>query len=105
MSEKTGTPKSESPELINFLVLLLFILFLTLAHSCRGNQAAPNEDNSTTPNRNARLGLWLAKKDELIEHESAAFDLVMTAWFEPDEAADIRKRHPSAKLLAGLSLN
>jgi len=87
------------------LVLLLLILFLPITTSCRENPVVPKEDNSTTVSRSPRLGLWLAKKGELIEHESAAFDIVMTAWFEPGEAAVIRERHPSAKLLAGLSLN
>lgn len=105
MSEKTGTPKSKFPGHVRTPVLLLFVLLLLIMYSCSENPAAPNDDSGTTPSRNARLGLWLAKKDELIKHESAAFDLVMTAWFEPGEAAHIRERHPSAKLLAGLSLN
>jgi len=101
----TGKYRSKIPGHVRLLVLLLFVLFITLPHSCREVPIANNDDNSTTTSRNARLGLWLAKKNELIEHESAAYDLVMTAWFEPGEAADIRDRHPSAKLLAGLSLN
>ena len=98
----TGEYRSKLPGYVRFLVLLLF---LTLTHGCSESPATPNDDNDPNASRNARLGLWLAKKDELIEHESAAFDLVMTAWFEPVEAAGIRERHPSTKLLAGLSLN
>ena len=65
----------------------------------------PKKSTPSLPAEVHALGLWLAKKSELIEHESAAFDLVMTAWFEPGKAVDIRERHPSTKLLAGLSLN
>lgn len=53
--------------------------------------------------RSPRLALWLADKDELLAHESADYDLVMTSWFEPAEAGAIRARRPSAVLLAGLS--
>jgi hypothetical protein len=53
--------------------------------------------------RTPRLALWLAKKDELIGHESAGYDLVIASWFEPTEAGTIRPRRHSAKLLAGLS--
>ena len=105
MSEKTGTPKSKFPGRVRLPVLLLFVLLLLITYGCGVDPTAPNEVISKTTSRSPRLGLWLAKKGELIEHESAAFDLVMTAWFEPGEAADIRERHPSAKLLAGLSLN
>jgi len=104
-STPTGLYKNKHTKYLGLLVLFLFVLFITLPHSCRKVPSSPQEDNSTTVSKSPRLGLWLAKKSELIEHESAAFDLVMTAWFEPGEAADIHKRHPSAKLLAGLSLN
>ena len=59
-------------------------------HGCGEDPAEPKGENDTTASRSPRLGLWLAKKGELIKHESAAFDLVMTAWFDPEEAADIR---------------
>ena len=92
MSDQKGARRgrygSKYPRYVRLLVLLLFVLFFSLPHSCREDPVTPNEDNSPTTNRNARLGLWLAKKDELIEHESAAFDLVMTAWFEPGEAVE-----------------
>ena len=105
MSEKTGIPKSKFPGHVRLPVLLLFVLLLLITYGCGVDPTAPDEVISKTTSRNARLGLWLAKKGELIEHESAAFDIVMTAWFEPGKAAVIRDRHPSAKLLAGLSLN
>ena len=53
--------------------------------------------------RTPRLALWLAKKEELLAHEGASYDLVMTAWFEPAKAQAIRARRPSARLLAGLT--
>ncbi len=53
--------------------------------------------------RSVRLALWLAKKDELIEHQNASYDLVMAGWFEPSEEKTISTRNPSTKILAGLS--
>jgi hypothetical protein len=88
-----------------FLVVLLVVLSLATMHGCVDSPAEPNGDDDTTVYRSPRLGIWLAKKGELIEHENATFDLVMTGWFDVQEAADIRDRHPSAILLAGLSLN
>ena len=109
MSDQTGIPLGQfsikTPGNIRLLVLLLLVQFLTITHGCGENPAGPKGDNGTTARRSPRLGLWLAKKSELIEHESATFDLVMSAWFEPAEAADIRDRHPSTKLLAGLTLS
>ena len=82
------------------LVLLAFVL------SCGGASiptARPTGEGNPKATRTPRLALWLAKKDELIAHESAAYDLVMTSWFEPNEAEVIKSRHPSAKLLVGLA--
>ena len=92
MSDQEGARKgqytSKIPGLIKLLVLFLFVLFFSLPHSFREDPVTPNEDNSPMVRRYARLGLWLAKKGELIEYKSAAFDLVMTAWFEPGEAVE-----------------
>ncbi len=92
MSNQRGTSighyAGKLPGLIRFIVLLLFFLFITLLHSCGEVPIAPKGDNSPTASRNARLNLWLAKKSELIEHESAAFDLVVTAWFKPGESVE-----------------
>ena len=54
--------------------------------------------------RTPRLALWLADKNELLAHETANFDLVFTAWFEPAEADVLRERNADTKLLAGLTL-
>lgn len=101
----TGQYSSKLPGYVRVIVLLLFVPFLAIMHGCGEDPAEPDGDDNKTTSRSPRLGLWLAKKGELIEHEGAAFDIVMTAWFDPEEAADIRDRHPSVKLLAGLALN
>ncbi len=77
------------------LICLSAVLFASLA--CGQNNSV--ENNARTP----RLALWLAKKDDLLANPQAKFDLVMTAWFEQQEANTLVSRHPSAKLLAGLS--
>jgi len=84
-------------------IALWVTVLVIVALGCREGPAGPEGDDETGE-RTPRLALWLAKKDELIAHDSARFDLVMSAWFEPDEAESIRSRHPSAKLLAGLTL-
>jgi hypothetical protein len=63
----------------------------------------PTQEASSSIQRTTRLALWLAKKDELIAHPQAQYNLVMTGWFEIPEAVAIKSRAPSAKLLAGLS--
>jgi hypothetical protein len=94
-----------APSVATRLVLLSvlcagFILVTILG--CGDDTTKPDGDNDTS-DRTSRLALWLAKKAELIAHEDASYDLVMTAWFEPQEATTIRARHPSARLLAGLT--
>jgi hypothetical protein len=64
-------------------------------------QPPSTRDGAT--DRSLRLALWLAKKEELLAHPTASYDLVMTSWFEPEEAEALRVRRPSTKLLAGLS--
>jgi hypothetical protein len=84
---------------------MVVILMMTTLFSCKGNSEEIVKSKGINPGRSSRLANWLAKKHELIEHDSAAYDLVMSGWFEPKESAEIRARHPSVKLLAGLSLN
>ena len=83
---------------------LVFAAALLLALGCAQSPSEPDGNGDETVPRTPPLALWLAKKGELIEHESASFDLVMSGWFEPDEAVDILARRPSATLLAGLTL-
>jgi len=82
----------------------VLVLVLVLALGCAQSPSEPDGDGDETVPRTPQLALWLAKKGELIAHESASFDLVMSGWFEPGEAEDILARRPAAKLLAGLSL-
>ena len=91
-------------------VMLSGILALLLASLACGQDNPIKKASAADPGGNAGmeggtpgLALWLAKKDELLENPQAKFELVMTAWFEPQEAEAIVSRHPSAKLLGGLS--
>ncbi len=51
-----------------------------------------------------KIASWLSKKDEIIAGKHP-YDLIMTAWFTPEEAEKIKLANPSAKILAGLSAN
>ncbi len=62
---------------------------------------APVEETEETGDY-PKIASWLAKKEELIE-SGKPFDLVMTAWFTPEEAAQLRDNNPDALLLAGLT--
>lgn len=50
-----------------------------------------------------KIASWFAKKDQIIE-SAKPFDLVMTGWFEPEEAKKIKAQNPNALLLAGLTI-
>ena len=49
-----------------------------------------------------KIASWLAKKEELIESQKP-YDLVMSAFFTPDEAEDLRENNPDVLILAGLT--
>jgi hypothetical protein len=84
-------------------VLILLLAALLPVLSCAESTPRPAAVSPSAPGRTPRFALWLADMDELTGHPGAAYDLVMTAWFEPGEAAAIRARRPSARLLAGLT--
>lgn len=83
----------------------LLAVLLFLVPGCEQDPVEPDGNDVPATTRSPRLGLWLAKKEELIGHATAAYDLVMTGWIEPAEAEAMRERHPSAVLLAGLTLH
>jgi len=58
------------------------------------------ETSHHTPN----ISSWLAKKDAIIASEKP-YDMVMTGWFTPEEALQLKSQNPNVLLLAGLSLN
>ena len=51
-----------------------------------------------------KIASWLAKKDEIITSKKP-YSMVMTGWFTPEEAEQIKTQNPDALLLAGLSAN
>ena len=51
-----------------------------------------------------KIASWLAKKDELID-SGKPYGMVMTAWFTPEEAAQLKAQSPDVKLFAGLTTN
>lgn len=65
----------------------------------------PSQTSVNMNRRSTRLALWLAQKDELLAHDEAAYDIVFSAWFEPEEAEALRERNPNIKLIAGLTLS
>jgi len=51
-----------------------------------------------------KTAIWLAKKEEVIQSQKP-YSLVMTAWFTPEEAGQVRAQNPDSLLLAGLTTN
>jgi hypothetical protein len=51
-----------------------------------------------------KIASWLAKKDEIIASQKP-YNLIMSGWFTPEEASQIRSLNPEAILLAGLTIN
>lgn len=62
------------------IVCMAALAFTT--HSYGAKPFAAKGENGSLANKSPRLGLWLAKKNELLAHDSAAYDLVMTAKFK-----------------------
>jgi len=59
-------------------------------------------DEPEKPQDFPKIASWLAKKEELIESQKP-YDLVMSAWFTPEEAEDLRENNPDVLILAGLT--
>jgi Hypothetical glycosyl hydrolase family 15 len=59
------------------------------------------EETEKTPDF-PKIASWLAKKEELIESQKPYF-LVMSGWFTPEEAAELRENNPEVLILAGLT--
>lgn len=51
-----------------------------------------------------KIASWLAMKEGIISSKKP-YGLVMTAWYTPEEAKQIKSVNPKAKLLAGLTVN
>lgn len=51
-----------------------------------------------------KIASWLAKKDEIIQSKEP-YSLVMSGWFTPEEADQIKSQNPNSLFLAGLSTN
>lgn len=90
-----------------FILLLALLVTLALTVSCvsKNSETLPSDcGNDQVSTRRPQIANWLAKKDEVIE-SGRRFDLIMSGWFTPEEAEQIREQNPEAKLLAGLSVN
>ena len=62
----------------------------------------PVESDEPNESDFPKIASWLAKKEELIESQKP-FDLVMSGWFTPEEAEDLRENNPDVLILAGLT--
>ena len=96
----SGPFKSELEVSMNRTALVLILLSVV---GCGDGPAEPKDGSDEPGAPTPRLALWLAKKSELMAHDQARFDLVMTGWFEQAEAQSIRTSTPTARLLAGLT--
>jgi hypothetical protein len=87
------------------LCLLLFLF--GCAQSCSAVTSTPSIGKAVWSKQSGtypKIASWLAKKDEIIASKKP-YDLVMSSWFTPEEAAAIKAQNPNAVLLAGLSIN
>ncbi len=95
---------------------LIVAILICLAVNLLGCNAlppspVPSSDTSDTLETRAALrntypaiASWLAKKDQIIA-SGKPYELVMSGWFTPEEADQIRANNPDAILLAGLTVN
>jgi hypothetical protein len=99
----------------NLLSAAIFLIFLLSVSACSpAPTISPGSTSSSTTsafNRDSlrndghpRIASWLAKKDEIIASQKP-YALVMSGWFTPEEASQIKAVSPKALLLAGLSVN
>ncbi len=79
-------------------------LLISLIISACSNPNLSGQDQIKTSTNYPKIASWLAKKDEIIA-SGKPYDLVMTGWFMPEEAEQIKANNPDALLLAGLSAN
>ena len=101
--------------LVAVLVPILVIggILLEEEEQAPGEQEQPQEpepptekpvdsEESKKPPDFPKIASWLAKKEELIE-SGKPYDLVMSGWFTPEEAAELRENNPDVLILAGLT--
>jgi len=96
------------PGQLSVLICITVLIFAVLACELGVTPMpvlAPTATAGAAASRSPRLTLWLADKNDLLAHETADFDLIITAWFEPAESDALRARNSDARLLAGLALN
>ncbi|HEY49804.1 MAG TPA: hypothetical protein G4O13_07145 [Dehalococcoidia bacterium] len=89
------------------VVLCLMVVGITLISGCGQpqedagrNGACVNEVDWHYP----KIASWLSKKEEIIG-SGKPYSFVMSAWFTPEEAQDIKSQNPDVRLLAGLTVN
>ena len=84
MCEKKGILKGpDKLEILGLVRIVLSVLFcVSLLIGCGEIPAKTKDIKLVNSSRTPRLALWLAKKNELLQQDSADYDLIMTAWFE-----------------------
>ncbi|MFH2136586.1 MAG: putative glycoside hydrolase [Patescibacteria group bacterium] len=92
------------PELRVKIVFTFAILVIFLLSGCATQNSNQESGELDMKSNFPKIASWLAKKDEIISGKHP-YDLVMSAWFTPDEAKKIKEANPKAKIFAGLSVN
>jgi hypothetical protein len=97
--------------LLLIIVAILLIVALIILPSLveRGEEGeepqaapAPNYLERVKAQKHPRIASWLAKKADIIA-SGKPYSLVMSAWFTPEEAEQLRALNPDVLLLAGLT--
>ena len=87
----------------NFLIVVVILIIIVVAGSIIHENRTQNNTNKIFKNTDyPKIASWLAKKDEIIK-SGKPYDLVMSAWFEPNEAKALRKNNLDVIILAGLT--
>ncbi|MBN1211578.1 MAG: hypothetical protein JXA92_03295 [candidate division Zixibacteria bacterium] len=99
---------------ITAIICIFAFYFFTSLTGCQqieSTKLSPALQSTSSPTtsqpgreKHPLIASWLAKKDEIIASRKP-YDMVMSGWFTPEEAHQIKSHSPEARLLAGLTVN
>ena len=76
------------------------VICIFLLACCVQESPSPGQVSTEYP----KMASWLSKKDQLMASGNP-YDLIMTSWVTPEEAAVFKKMNPDMLILCGLTVN